>query len=350
MAQSARRRKRSSRARVQYTFDSTNRLLVTSPDGAADGVRIQRVISGAVTTDAGNRLIYRVDTPAAQNGASRRRRFDLDGTWGITPNHQLFLTLHEASRLRRQTLYLKGAITKVEAHAITLALRRHTSGGDRTIQRLRLSGRWQADRKNRLSFLVERSDGSDDRLTFQSGWKLGRHNTLIYRYRKHAVGSRRGGMRTLRFAGVWDLTQANRLVYRLDASGKSAFDFRASLQTKSLNAREGRIVYQVGIGLSSGKTLSNRVTLFGRWKLNRDLSVSFEIPYADGRREGLRLNGTYSLSEPDAVTIALRDRRNRPMGLSVTFTRRLFKDGQVFLRLRKAGGAREAIAGVQVPF
>ena len=271
------------------------------------------------------------------------------GTWALTPAHDLALTLHHAAGRRRQRLYLKGAFVKAQAHALSFALRRHELDGRTSAQELTLSGRWQADARNRLVFLVDKGRGVEDRLTFQGGWELGDGRELLYRYQQQLT-PKRLTIRTLRFAGIWDLAGPNRLVYRLDASGDSAFGFRASLQTPSLNARDGRIAYQIGVELSRGRTVNRRVVLFGIWKLHDDLSVSFEIPYADGRREALRFQGTYAFGNRSSVGVELRDQRGAPLGIAVTFTRQFLQDASWFVRWQKAGKNLEALAGVQVRF
>jgi hypothetical protein len=334
---------------VRYEFDELNRLVVTERDGADVRLRPTRIVEGLVTTDRANRLVYRVDSKAARDGFARRR-VNLDGTWGLTRDHRLTLSLHQAERKRRQILYLNGAIVEAKAHALVVALHRHALDGRRTVQRLALSGRWQADQKNRLTFLVEKANGSHDPLTLQAGWHVGRHHELLYQYRQRAGATPRRAVHTLRFAGVWEITRAKHLVYRLDVSGESAFEFRASLQTPSLNARTGRLVYQVGIGLSGGRTRTEQVVLFGTWKLHRDLSISFEVPYVQGRQQAMRFTGTVAVGKRDAVSVGLLSRQGESLGISVTFRRRWLDDAELFLRLQKAGREAEALAGVQVRF
>lgn len=297
-----------STAAIRYRFDEVNRLTIRHPGGAAGRLRSIRVLEGRVTTDRHNRLIYRVDAPV--RGRNGSRRYELDGTWALTRRHALKLTLHDAARNGRQTLYLKGVLEQVGGNALTVALRHSTRSGGNAIQRITLTGRWQADRRNRLTFLVQKADGSEDRLTLRGTWRIGRHHTLEYRYREPTTASR-SAVHTLRFAGVWDLEGATRLVYRLDRSTDSAFVFRAALQTKSLNAREGRLVYQVGVRLERRRTSMQRVVLFGVWKVHRDLSITFEVPYAGGRRSGLRFTATYALTERDQIAVHLNDRHGR---------------------------------------
>ncbi|MBI4343907.1 MAG: hypothetical protein HY601_03730 [Candidatus Omnitrophica bacterium] len=277
------------------------------------------------------------------------RRTEVDGIWSLTPSHELTLTLRDAQGRRRRRVSLKGGIIAAEAHRLLFALRRHELDGQVSAQELELSGRWQADARNRLVFMARKGEGAEDRLTFQGGWEVGPRHELLYRYEQQ-LDPRRRTLRALRFAGAWDVAGPNRLVYRLDASGESAFAFRASLQTPSLNARRGRLAYQVGIELAGGRRVQRRIVLFGTWKLNRDLSVSLEIPYADGRRQPVRFQGRVAAGRRSAVEVELLTPQGKPLGVTVTFTRKLLRDAEWFVRFERSGREFEALAGVQVPF
>jgi len=335
---------------IRYAFDDLHRLVVRNP---ADRLRPTRVLEGRVTVDRRNRLVYRVDSAAAQNGDPGPHAINLDGTWSLARNHTLALAVREQAAGRRQRLYLKGAIVEAKAHALTVALSRHEVAAKRSTQRVTLNGRWQADAKNRLTFLAQKADGTSDRLTFRGGWHVGPRHEILYRYRlAHRTRRTRRAQHqhTMRVAGAWDVTQTGRLVYRVEGASDSTLAFRASLQSSTLRAREGRVAYQVGIGVSRGRTLKRRVTLFGRWKLNRDLSVSFEIPYVDGHREAGRFHARLAPGQRRSVTAQLRDRAGRPIGLSVVWSRKMLDDAEVFVRVGKSGKATEALAGVAVKF
>ena len=337
---------RSTAAR-RYALDESNRLIILQP---RDALQPRHILDGRLTTDRQNHLIYHVDSSAGSDGDPGPHTFDLDGSWKLTPNHELALTLHDTSRRQRQTLYFKGALVRAGANALVFALRQSEDEALRTARELTLFGRWQADAKNRLNFLVKKAAGSEDRLTLQGGWEVGQHHELLYRYRQRAEGDRGVDERSLIFEGAWDITKAGRLVYRLVGSQDSSFEFKAGLQSPSLLARSGRIVYQVGIGLSQGRLQRQRVTLFGTWKLNRDLSASFEIPYADGRMQAIRFEGAYAPSPRDRIALALHNRQREGLGLTVTFTRDVMPDARLFLRLRQDEQERSAIGGVQVQF
>lgn len=329
---------------IRYAFDEANRLLISDP---TDPLGPTRILEGTVTTDQHNRLVYQVKSTSGEEGP---RTVNLDGAWKLTPNHELVLALHETKRQARQRIYLKGALVKAEANRLVFALRRSEADDLRTAQRLSLAGRWEADAQNRLNFLVEKGDGSEDRLIFQGGWEVGPHHELLYRYRQRVRTPRTRDEHMLAFAGAWDITRANHLVYRLAGSDTSAFEFKVSLQSPSLLAQEGRLAYQVGIGISQGRTETRRVVLFGAWKLHKDLSVSFEIPYANGRSGALRFEGTWRVSAKDQVAVLLHDALHRPLGITVLFTRKFLKDASLFLRLRQAGEERSVIGGIQVKF
>jgi len=338
--------RRRSTQQLHYAFDERNRLVIRNP---LDLLEPTRVLEGRVSTDAKNRLVYHVDTSAGRGGHPGPHAIALDGNWKLAPNHDLALSLHESDRHTPQTLYLKGALIDAKANGLVFALRRSEDGDLDTAERLTLSGRWEADAKNRLTFLVEKSDAAENRLTLQGGWEIGEHHELLYRYRQR-MGARLGEERTVIFDGAWDITRADRLVYRMSGSSDSVFEFKASLQSPSLQARDGKLVYQMGMGLSGGRAATKRLVLFGAWKLNKDRSVSFEVPYAHGRREAIRFNAAFTVAERNEIAVELLDRQKQPLGIAVTFSRRFLEDASWFVRLRKEGREAEVFAGVNVRF
>ena len=339
-------RQRRTTSSVRYAFDERNRFILVDP---RDVLQPKRVLEGRLRTDTNNRLVYLVDSSSGRDDYAGPKTFQLDGIWSLTDNHELALTVHEREQQTQQTLFLKGALVKAEANTLIFALRRSENDDLQTAQRLSLLGRWAADAHNRLNFLVEKADGSEDRLTLQGGWELGKHHELIYRYRQRR-GDRLRDERALIFDGAWDVTASDRLTYRLAGSSDPAFEFTASLQTPSQQAREGRLVYRVGIGVSDGRAATRRVALFGTWKLNADKSVSFEVPYADGRRQSIRFSATVVVAKKNEVTLQLLTRHREPLGISLTFTRRLLGDTEWFVRLSKEGKEVEALGGVRVRF
>ena len=114
-------------------------------------------------------------------------------------------------------------------------------------------------------------------------------------------------------------------------------------------ARQGRIIYQVGIGVASKRTV-RQITLFGTWKFSRDLAIAFEMPMANGEIVALRFEGTVIAMTRNRVTVALLTTRRRPLGLQVTFTRDMAPDLQAFIDARYQGAETAVIGGLRGRF
>lgn len=288
----------------------------------------------------------------SRNRLRVRRSRSVEGTWQLRGDHELAYTARETDDgASRRTTSFRGSLLQAKAHALIFAVQQIDDQDAPRAQRLSLSGRWQADAANRLTFLVERGAGVEDRLTLGGGWEVGPRHELRYRYHRSApTRDRDGKVHKLQFDGAWDVAGANRLVYRIAGTTRSAFEFRAALQSPSVTARQGRLVYQVGVQVERGILRRKRVTLFGAWKLHRDRSVSFEIPYADGRVRAIRFEGSFSQAPGLRLAMALSTRRGEPLGLSVTWTRELARDAGLFVRARREEGDASVVGGVEVRF
>ncbi len=348
-AENRRLMKQRSRAGVRYEFDEKNRLIVSEPAPPSGRLRLVRVLSGSMTTDRGNRLVYEASAPAAHAVTAPPHQIVLDGRWRLGPDHALLLVLSEGETGRRGVLRLRGELARADAHAVVFSVRQEGPEGTSESRQIALTGRWQADPRNRLAFLVQKADGSEDRLTLQGAWEIGKRHELVYQYRRLADRSTKA-LRTVRFSGWWDVLGPHRLAYRLEADGRSGFEFRVGIESPSLHAKEGRLAYQAGIRLAGSRTVVTRIALFGKWKLGRDLAVEFEIPYADGRRRAIRFAGTVAMAQRNRLSIDLASRWHEPLGMTVLFTRALTDDAAVMLRMRKEGRDVEALAGVRVRF
>lgn len=327
---------------VRYEFDHLNRLVILDPE---DVLQPRRVVEGRVSVDSKNRLVYRARTKPARADGRAASDYVFDGTWQLTRDQQLALALHDRQDSAREELFLKAAVVGATGHAVTAVLERG-EGRRAASQRMSLSGRWQADARNRLTFLVDKANGKTDELVFDGAWELGPRQELRYQSRRSL--SRLAPLHMIRFSGAWDLTPDSQLVYRMEGDTRSALAFQASLQSRTLQAREGKLAYQLGIRLSDGRTLRRQVALFGAWKLHRDLSVSFELP--GSRRQAAKFQGTCTFRDRNKITVALSDRRGEPVELAVTFSRRWMDDAEWFLRLQRAERDTQLLGGVRLRF
>lgn len=338
------------REKIRYEVDHLNRLWMQEldRDGLPLGPRI--ALEGSFRTKK-NALLYRLRT--APKLESRRRlphEIFLTGQWSLTPNHDLALTLGESSSQREgDVLILKGNLLYAESNVLGFAVTTRKKG-ERQARILRLEGKWEADPENRLTFHVEKERGDDDVLRFEAAWEVGKQNELIYRYTKRLLPKGERREETLSLRGFWEISDENRLTYRFDADGESVFHFRATLESRSLLAKEGAVRYQVGIELTGRKRPKPQtITLFGKWKLNHDLSIDFELTHQKGNPQRLHFGATYRLPNNHEVSFSLEDERGRPFGIEVRFKKEEV-GAEFFLRLKR--GQKEDLieAGGRIPF
>ena len=274
------------------------------------------------------------------------------GRWSLTPNHDLALTLDERIGRSGESLTLVGKIISVDAGELVFAVRTRTEEGAEAIRLVKLSGSWRADPENRLTFAVSKGGDEEDLLTFQGAWEVGDHHEILYRYQKRDLATKEKTEEVLAFRGTWEIRENEALTYALTLSGDSRFDFRAALQSPSLIGKKNEIRYQIGIGLSGAKDFTVRkITLFGKWKLSRDLSLSFEMAYGDGARRAVLFGTTYHVNEEDEIIFALKSLEGKNLGIEVTFTRAFFKgEGKAFLQFYKDAVESRIEGGVRIPF
>lgn len=273
----------------------------------------------------------------------------VDGVWRLTPRHELQYRRRGPHQRPEETVMLTGALVGTDATGLTLQVTGQQLAQDLVGHTVRLRGRWQADARHRLTFLIEREGGRADRLTLQGGWTLGPHHEIRYRYQRpvHPRGRDRAAVRTLTFAGAWELPAGRQLTYVLDAAADSAFRFRGTWQTPSILAKTGELRYQLGVEVAGRRRLQT-LTFFGTWKVSRTLGVTFELPLARGRIGAWRFGATFAPGPGGTLTAALTARHGQPLGVEVVFTRELWRgSAEAFVRLRRARDATAVEAGLR---
>lgn len=287
-----------------------------------------------------NQLIHRGET--------------VDGVWELTPRHQVRYrrrpaeALAKAGRRREETAVLTADLVAAEPAGLTVQVAGDQFDGDLVGHTLTLRGRWQADARNRLTFLVERAGGRHDRLILGGGWRLGPHHEILYHVRRRTGVRPDRALRVLTFRGQWDLPVRHQLTYVLDARSDSTFRFRGALQTPTVLAKTGELRYQLGVEVE-GQRRTRTLTFFGKWKLSRDLALSFELPTTDGEFQTMTFGATYAFTGDRMVATTLTARDGRALGLEVVFTQAFLKgQGEAFVRLRRALEESAIEAGVRL--
>lgn len=268
------------------------------------------------------------------------------GRWELTPDHEL---VYKAEDLDEEIRF-KGSLVAAEPDALVVSLTERQTDQTVVTGLAKLSGRWRADSRNRLLFEVEREGGRKDVLVFRSGWEIDERHRMVYSYADTRLKKKNKITRELLFDGHWDLSERNRLTYLLGGDSESAFRFRGAFQTRSIYAKKGEIRYQLGTEVN-GRHKAQNVIFFGKWKVSRDLGLSFEMAGARGRKRTLSFGGEYSLDHGRAVSVALQSSGGKKLGYAVVFTKDFFgRDGQAFVRLQKSVEESRVEAGLKIRF
>ncbi|MFA5167641.1 MAG: hypothetical protein WC530_03830 [Candidatus Omnitrophota bacterium] len=236
---------------------------------------------------------------------------------------------------------------------------------------VKLSGKWELDEKNRITFSVKRGLDRYDKLTFQGVWEVNDNFQVTYTFETRQVVESSGKERRrvtkvtqeLVFEGRWDISEKNCLTYLIGVDSESSFRFKGTFGTKSILAKEGEIRYQVGVEyeLKTGgfKRMTQTITLFGKWKLSDDLALSFELECADGRKAAISVGVELDLEKfqescpllPDKVSVNLTSREGDPLGVEIVLTKDLFEGNvQTFVRFRESLKETAVEAGITIPW
>ncbi len=266
------------------------------------------------------------------------------GKWELTPNHEL----QYKSKDQNEEYKLTGTLIAVEPGALVFSVTERQTDQKIVTSIHKLGGSWKLNPKNQITFEVEKEQGRNDVLTFKGTWKVNDNHEIVYTYEKTQLKRKTKESQELVFKGYWDITDKNRLTYLLGGDSSSAFRFRGAFQTQSILAKKGEIRYQVGVEVV-GKHKIQTIALFGKWKLSRDLSLDFEIEYANGRKKTITFGGDYAFNDTTQISVNLKSRAGQPLGIELIFTKDIFgKDGQAFVRLQKSLEESRVEAGVRL--
>ncbi len=309
---------------VAYSTDENNQLLIkTSP------TKDPKVIPGRFVVEQ-NSLVYLVDDPKGwQKDFDFPTRIRFRGKWWLSREHNLIMLLDDSS----DTLTLRGRICRPEGNVFTFWLRSRKFKDTSEVSFIKLAGIWRADKNNRLTFEVTERQARGT-LTLRGIWDIGKNNQIIYRYQQLKTKDKH----ELIFRGSWDISDKNKVGYLIEKSRGSRFDFRAYLQTPNLYPAKGLIKYRISVGLAS-KWEERVLVLAGEWKISRAGGLEFELDYKDGRVQRIRFGAVVNLPGRDRIVFSLTNREGRPLGITVTFTKRSLsqKDWEYFIRARRQG-------------
>ena len=210
---------------------------------------------------------------------------------------------------------------------------------------LKLKGTWRANSQNELVFEAAGRKGRKQTYAFKGAWKLNNNQQIEY--------TTEDSRDTLTFKGFWKIPSNHKLVYMLEGSSKSRFEFKVHLESASMYPKKGAIRYRIGIGTRKSRKTSpgQLLILYGEWKFSRNLGLSFNIDYGQGKIKGVGFGADVTFAR-NKINLSLNNEFGKPLGVTLTLTRQLFKslDAKAFLKLSQHRQERGVEAGIVIPF
>jgi len=328
-------------ARIKYEIDPYYRLVALASGRTVKGAGFRKVIDGRFRISKGNALVYHAKSPV-RGDLPHQVRFK--GSWKITDAHDLCLIVDRKQRTYAgDTILLRGDILDVRGNALLFAVTTKRSDTKKNTYVLRLNGSWQVDRANRLVFNARRADGKTDHLVLRGAWSFGPDKKIIYEYIKNDLIRKCTVRQKVRFEGWWQHCSGNRISYKLAASNKKPLEITGSYGM----VRGDLIKYEIGICAETGGTPILRIlNLFGAWKLDRYKKLWFEVKCRDGRVRAIGMGARITVYGKGRVKAVLKSGSGwRQPGISLVFSGRTKNNGEIFLRLLKAGNEKAVHVG-----
>jgi len=223
-------------------------------------------------------------------------------------------------------------------------LRSRVSPGSK-LRLLKLKGTWYANDYNELCFEVTLRKGPPETYTFKGSWKLNNKQQIEY--------TSGDGRDTLNFKGYWNISSANRLVYILEGSSTSRFEFKVQLESPILYPKKGEIRYRIGVGIRQSRlsTPGQILTLYGEWKFGRNLGLTFQMDYGQGKVKTMEFGAEATFGR-NKIIFALKNELGEPLGITLSTAHKFLKsfNAEAFIRLKSRQNEQAIEAGITIPF
>ena len=334
------------RQKPRLSVDSLNRLVIRR--GA------QSVIpDGRWGIDGKNAPFYSVtESPRWRREQRIPEKISFNGIWRLNSHHEPEFVLALVNRKSQgETLEFRSKNVFADKNAFVFEIATTDKRNSQQFQLLKLAGCWQADENNRITFEVTRKT-KPDILTLQGEWFVNNNQQIVYVYESRFLKKRTLHSSTLVFKGFWRIDCAHKLTYQILGSSNSFFEFKTALETPNVYPQEGAVKYRLGVGVKESAKTEKVITLFGSWKIQRNLSLSFEMNYGSGVVRSTEFLATMRLTPSDEIIFELTNKQDEPLGLNVVFTHRVlkYKYAHAFVHLEKFLNNARIEGGFAMPF
>lgn len=254
------------------------------------------------------------------------------GRWVLSQNH----TIRYYESGKKEYSRFDGSLIAAEARSLIFAVTEKEAVQKSVASLLELTGVWQLNQKNQITFRVDKGDGKKDVLVFVGSWSVGRHHELVYAFEEISSKSGRKESKELVFKGYWEATAPGRLIYYLGAGPESIFKFKGAFRSKYLLADDGQLLYDTKTVIQQ-KARKKTIALYGKWHVLRDLEISFEMEYDGQKKRTMVFDGDYRLDKNKSVRVRLKNQVGKLLGLELILTKDFLKtQNEAFLKFSKS--------------
>lgn len=324
--------------KIRYEIDPHNRLIYEKTGEESEVPGFRTVLDGTFEIDENNSVIYHVKK---SQGSDIPQQVKLRGKLALDDEHNLTLTLDKwGNQIAGNKLTVESELIDAKDNMLSFAVTSKDSENNTHIYIVKLGGRWQADEYNRLSFNIEKETGITDRITLRGAWEVNQQNEIIYTYEKSTRGKEEKITKTITLKGYWDIMEKHRIIYVLNKEINSEFDFKVSVGKPA----ERGLQYEIGVGATP---CNKTITLFGSWKVNKNLGLLFEMPYAEGKIRSVILGGWGKLDKNYKLELRLQNKIGEDLGIDVKLSRNILEgQGEAFIRALRSQKEVFIVAGV----
>lgn len=287
------------------------------------------------------------------DGTILPERLAIDGRWKLNEKHDLEFGVSASSVwFPGMTILFKTGVVKATGDRVVFSARFTDYGSFVMSSALSLSGRWRADKNNRLNFEVTRYGGKTDRLVFEGAWEIGKKNEIFYRYSGSKLKTKEKKEFSFGLKGTWDLGP-RRIAYKVEGSGYSVLAFQAALETPGIRAKDGEIRYSVGVKFTLGgleRQVFRSAAIFGTWKLGRDLKLAFEAETTVRSKNVITFSAEKPVLKNGNLLVGLKCTDGKKLGAEVKFAKPVYRDIELFMGGSFSRDEYRVIGGVRGRF
>jgi len=327
--------------KIRLEIDPHNRL-VYEKTGKKSGVPgFRAVLDGKFEIDKDNQVTYHVKK---SQGSDIPQQLKLKGEWALDKDHNLVFTLDKwGDQIAGNKLTIESELIDAKNNMLSFAVATKDNKNNTHIYIVKLGGRWQADKYNRFTFNVKnvkKETGITDRITLQGAWEVNKQNEIIYTYEKSTRGKKNRTTHGVTLKGYWDIAGKHRIKYVLNKEINSEFDFKVSVGKPVGRGLE----YEIGVGAGLSK---KTIKLFGKWRLNKNAGLLFEMPCAKGKIRNVILGGWAKLDKNHKLDLRLQNKTGEDLGIDVKLSRNIVEgQGEAFIRVLKLRKEVSIVAGI----